>query len=283
MDIELLEDPCAFTLRAADFFAADPFTSNVISVVAARTLDGSQVPASGDRWILVTGDDGSVVGAGMANRPYNLFLAKLPAGAARQLADHLYADDFDLPGVTGERETAREFADRWRQLRDVHPVMQISHCTYRLDDLVFPTGLAGNARRARADEMPLIAEWLDAFHEEALPHDPRVDPVELATQRIGAGEVWCWTIDDAPVAMTACSQAAAGVARVGPVYTPPMERGHGYAAGATAAATQCALDVGAAHVMLYADRSNPISNALYRRLGFRPDHDAEDLGFRAAN
>lgn len=280
MHIELLEDATEFTGRADDFFAHEPFSANVIAVVAERTIDGAQQATPTDRWILVADDDGTVIGAGMANSPYNLFLARLPAGAATLLADRLHLDGFDLPGVTGERETAREFADRWQALRSLTHVVQISHCVYRLDELTPPIDLAGAARGARVDEVPLIAVWLDAFHDEALPHDPRVDALEQAAERIGGAEVWVWAIDDEPVAMTACSRPAAGVARIGPVYTPPALRGHGYAAGATAAATQHALAGGAAHVMLYADRSNPISNALYRRLGFRPDHDAEDLGFR---
>jgi RimJ/RimL family protein N-acetyltransferase len=280
MKIELESDPAVFLRRAAPFLRTEPFSGNVIAVVAARTVDGSQAPTPGDRWIVVSDDDGAVVGAGMANSPYNLFLARLPVGAARLLADRLDAEGLALPGVTGEQATARAFADRWHELRGERSVVQISHCTYRLGRLAHPVGLVGAARLARADEVPLVARWLDEFHDEALAHDPWVDPVALARQRIDDREVWCWTIDETPVAMAACSQAAAGVARIGPVYTPPDQRGNGYAAGVTAAAAQGALERGAEHVMLYADRSNLTSNALYRRLGFEPDHDAEDLGFR---
>ncbi|HET8930071.1 MAG TPA: GNAT family N-acetyltransferase [Acidimicrobiales bacterium] len=77
-------------------------------------------------------------------------------------------------------------------------------------------------------------------------------------------------------------RGAAGVARIGPVYTPPDLRGHGYAAGATAAAAAGALAAGAAQVMLYTDPSNPTSNALYARLGFAPDHDAVQIRFDPA-
>jgi glycerate kinase len=40
------------------------------------------------------------------------------------------------------------------------------------------------------------------------------------------------------------------MARIGPVYTPPELRGHGYAAGATVAAARWALDAGATRVIV---------------------------------
>jgi predicted GNAT family acetyltransferase len=63
------------------------------------------------------------------------------------------------------------------------------------------------------------------------------------------------------------------------VYTPPARRGHGYAAGATAAVTQAALDAGATDVLLFTDLANPTSNALYPRLGYRPVGDRLELSF----
>jgi predicted GNAT family acetyltransferase len=49
----------------------------------------------------------------------------------------------------------------------------------------------------------------------------------------------------------------------------------------TAAATQAAIDQGAAHVGLYTDLSNPTSNAIYQDIGYKPDHNAEQRSFTA--
>lgn len=40
-----------------------------------------------------------------------------------------------------------------------------------------------------------------------------------------------------------------------------------------------ALDAGAVHVVLFTDLDNPVTNAIYPRLGYRPVHDAIDLAF----
>ncbi|MFG2722452.1 GNAT family N-acetyltransferase [Streptomyces sp. NPDC048416] len=72
---------------------------------------------------------------------------------------------------------------------------------------------------------------------------------------------------------------ASAHARIGPVYTPPGLRRHGYAAAVTSAATRLAQNRGAAQMVLFTDLSNPTSNALYQRLGYRPLRDHLSLSF----
>jgi predicted GNAT family acetyltransferase len=72
---------------------------------------------------------------------------------------------------------------------------------------------------------------------------------------------------------------AAGMSRIGPVWTPPEHRGHGYGSAATAAASRWALDADAAHVVLFTDLANPISNSIYPKIGYQPVHDVVDLAF----
>ena len=94
----------------------------------------------------------------------------------------------------------------------------------------------------------------------------------------GGGEL-LWEVDGEPVAQAAARAVVAGMSRIGPVYTPPEHRGHGYAAAVTAAAARWALERGARQVLLYTDLANPTTNRLYPRLGFRPRYDALELRF----
>lgn len=79
--------------------------------------------------------------------------------------------------------------------------------------------------------------------------------------------------------MAAVTAPANGVARVGPVYTPPAHRRRGHGSAVTAAATAAAISEGAEDVVLYTDLANPTSNAIYQAIGYRPDHDAEERAF----
>ena len=82
--------------------------------------------------------------------------------------------------------------------------------------------------------------------------------------------------------MAALTRQVAGRARVGPVYTPPGLRGHGYASAATAAVSQQALDAGAGDVVLFTDLANPVSNSIYQRIGYQPVEDRTVLAFSTA-
>jgi predicted GNAT family acetyltransferase len=82
-----------------------------------------------------------------------------------------------------------------------------------------------------------------------------------------------WLHDRRPVSMAMVRPTVAGVARIGPVYTPDADRGHGYGSAVTAAAARTALATGARDVVLFTDLANPVSNSIYRRIGFRPVSD----------
>ena len=73
------------------------------------------------------------------------------------------------------------------------------------------------------------------------------------------------------------------MARIGPVYTPPEHRCHGYAAAVTAAATSAAHAAGAREVVLFTDVDNPTSNAVYARIGYVPVADYSRMLFTAVS
>ena len=76
------------------------------------------------------------------------------------------------------------------------------------------------------------------------------------------------------------SPPVAGVVRLGPVYTPPEARRHGYATALVAELSRRALAAGATKCMLYTDLANPTSNSIYRAVGYRRSGDARQYLFR---
>ena len=70
-----------------------------------------------------------------------------------------------------------------------------------------------------------------------------------------------------------------GVPRIGPVWTPPDHRRHGYAAAVTGYVCEHALRAGATACTLFADATNPTSNGVYERIGFRPVAETVEADF----
>ena len=96
---------------------------------------------------------------------------------------------------------------------------------------------------------------------------------DFADSLIATGMCWLWLdAAGAPVSLAARRPVIGGSARVGPVYTPPEARGHGYGSAVTAAATRSILDEGAIPV-LFTDLANETSNKIYQAMGYEPVED----------
>jgi predicted GNAT family acetyltransferase len=66
-------------------------------------------------------------------------------------------------------------------------------------------------------------------------------------------------------------RVAAGVLRIGPVYTTPEHRNRGYARRLTYEVTAAALAGAGVHeAMLFTDAANSVSNSIYRQAGYEP-------------
>ena len=126
--------------------------------------------------------------------------------------------------------------------------------------------VAGRLRRATGADTALVSEWVSEFGSETGGHVPAKDDTD---QRVTDGEVWLWDADG-PAAMAAARAPVTGVSRIGPVYTPPELRNRGFAGAAVGALSRQLLSTVATTCILYTQLSNPVSNSVYRRIGYRP-------------
>ena len=271
--VELLSDPVVFAERVQAVITADPFSTNVLTGVMTRARDGSQPSATDALWMVVV-DHGNVVGAAMHTPPYHPFLPRLPDKAAAAIARELLRVGRPVAGVTGERAAVDEFADTWVAHTGGHSSVVTSMRMYRLAALETPVQVPGSTRCASDEDVDVVVDWLARFHAESTPDSPSDDLVAVAQHRVAHHEVWLWEHQGRAVSLAAGTHPAEGVSRIGPVYTPPEFRRRGFGTAATAGATQACLGAGARHVVLYTDLANPVSNSIYQKIGYRPDHDA---------
>ena len=249
-------------------------------VGVAEGLAAGAEQGSGDDLFLTIEEEGAVVGVAMHTPPHALFLSRMPPAAADQLAHALAHRGRQLPGASGAMDATSAFASTWLRLTGRRAELGRALRLYRLHQLAAPEGAGGQPARAGApQDIQLISRWMREFRDEAAPQAPGQDWNRAAARRIAGGEVQVWWDGGQPVAMACSSQTAAGVARVGPVYTPPQFRRHGYGTAVTAAVTKAVLLAGARDVVLYTDLANLTSNSIYLAIGFRPDHDAQELRF----
>ncbi|HEV2787213.1 MAG TPA: GNAT family N-acetyltransferase [Solirubrobacteraceae bacterium] len=276
------DDPQEFLDRAGDFLRARTASNSVPLSVAARLAARQRRPAAGAEAPLFGSWQPSgtaVAGTFIHTPPFPLHLSAPPQRALAPLAQLLARLERRPAGIDAGGELAAAFAAAWTACCPCEAVPALHSRLYRLATLRGPQPApAGRAAVASAGDRELLVDWLTEFGREVGTWDagstPQID------DRLAAGVYTLWR-DAAgePVAVAGVSGAVDAVRRIGPVYTRPDRRGEGFGGAVTAARCRRALDEGVREIVLYADVGNPVSNRLYRRLGFEPVEERRALRF----
>jgi len=289
--LQFCTDPGEFLAAAGDYLAADPVVNTVVTTAAHRVLsqpaDGIAQP---DRnwWLVVRDESGAVLGAGMRTArfaPYPPFLLPMPEQAALALAHALHERGEEVRAVNGALPAVELCAAELARLGGGRVGVSQHTRLHELGQLTWPAPVPGSLQAATEDDLELVTEWFGAFVGDADEQAGRPRGVgahevperaELL-RRLQTRWLWFW-VDEAGerVHLTGAHPPSFGVARVAPVYTPPAQRGRGWASNALAAVSW-RLQAEGARVCLYTDQANPTSNKIYASLGYRPVADMANL------
>jgi len=274
-----LRDAGAFLDRAGPLLLADEPRHN-LALGIAGTLRGSPGYYPGAAlWLVLDGD--AVVGAALRTPPHNLIVARpTVVTALSSLADTIGGD---LPGVTGALPEAEGFADAWVAARGGTWTLAMAQRIHALTSVQEVTEAAGHMRPANDDDRALAISWWHAFAVEA-GREGLVDEAEatravehrLATPGTG---IALWEHRGKIVSLAGYGGPTPTGIRVGPVYTPPRRRGHGYATSLVAALSRELLVSGRRSCFLYTDAANPTANRIYARIGYEHVCDSAEIAF----
>jgi len=260
----------------------DPVRNTTVLSIVGRLPSDAREPRAEDCYGWWTDDAGHVRAAFAAQVPHAVTLsADVPASAAAELPQAWQDSGRARPsGVFGPVEIAERIAADWAELVGGTYRERPNHAM-RLFSFAEPTppnpAPRGTARLAMLDEVNLATRWDVAFIEECSLVNDGADREPFVRVQIEGGRLLMWTVDGVPVAQAVHTPVIAGIARIVGVYTPPEHRRHGYAASVTWAITHEAMAKGAERVLLHTDLSNPTSNAVYQRLGYRSVYDVTEF------
>ena len=271
-------DPREFLAETAGFLGEREVEHNLILGLAAELSRDQAVYRPPYYLAAVLDRDDRVVGCALRTPPFKLLSTALPAAAIAPLVEDVATFTPPPDAVAGEPPTARALADAWCARRGGSWRTGLRQRLYRLDSLVPPPRPAPGAPRvAGAGDVALVSGWLEAFGRDAgmlVGNAPA-----RARSLVGAGDVVLWEDGGRPQSMAATTGRTAHGARVGFVYTPQALRGRGYASACVAELTARLLASGLDFCCLFTDLANPVSNAIYQRLGYRAVCDSEDCVF----
>jgi predicted GNAT family acetyltransferase len=233
-------------------------------------IASSPTPADGYSALVL--DGGKVVAAVIRNISKMVVSREdAPRAMALIAADAIH--DPGLQGILGPLASLESFVQgskrEWTRGRGT--------TIYLCDRVAFPPGVPGERHTAMAADRSLLAEWIEAFHAEAMGGGSREEAGAAADRYIASGAMHLWLVDQKPVACAAAIGPSPHAIRIGPVYTPPHNRRRGYGSALVADLAQHQLDRGKAFTYLYADRENETSNSIYQKIGYRVVAECDEL------
>jgi predicted GNAT family acetyltransferase len=281
--VERFPDAPALLGRVGGYLAAREAEHNLLfGILDALSLDPSVSDGPPYLAAVLVGD--RVVAVTLRTPPRHLVLSEMAdLEAIGPIVDDLTASKYDVPSVVGPVEVVRAFADRWSAATGRPHRRVMSERAFRLSRVIPARPTPGSMRLAARTDRDLLVDWLQAFVHEALP-DEENSPAEAeasVARRFDKGtrRNYLWEVHREVVSWTGVGGRTPNGTRIGPVYTPPRHRGHGYASAVVAAASQAQLDEGLAFCFLFTDLANPTSNRIYQSIGYEPVTDIDVYAF----
>jgi len=279
MRFVLAGDPAEFATRTERLFS-ERIECNVLATVLMTVLDGWR---AGSPALLACGiEDGDEVRFAALRTPPHPLLASPLEGNADEFVELWLRADPEVSGVTSVPDTARAIAAAWVKRTGGAARRTLREAMHLLEEVRDPPRpAAGELRVAEAADRSLLIGWMRDFVLEA-GVSGAAQAEAMVDGRMRRDGLLVWE-DEQAVSMLGVTPEVAGVVRIGPVYTPPAQRGRGYGGSAVAAASRRALADGAQRCMLYTDLDNPTSNKIYAEVGYRRWADWEEIALERPN
>jgi predicted GNAT family acetyltransferase len=280
VSVEHFTEAGEFLAQAESLLLADEARHNLLLGIAGTIRDTPDHYPERHMWLVL--DGGRPAAAALRTPPYNLILGRPESDAAlAELADAVSGQD--RPGLVGASPEAEAFAKLWAARTSATAELGMRMGCYAIEKVEPLPPAPGEARVATTADRELVLRWwiefVDDVHRGSGPARDRAE--ESVDHKIASpdGGFLLWEDEGQVVSFAGWGGPTPNGIRVGPVYTPPELRGHGYATTLTAELSRRQLAGGRRFCFLYTDLANPTSNAIYERIGYRRVCESAEFSF----
>jgi predicted GNAT family acetyltransferase len=271
MPSEILE-PLAFLSLASRLLQPHAAFHNLILGQAVKV---SQKPQS-TNWAahLLSPASESVLLALQMSPSAPLILADIGKNDATtwaELSQALLKSGRSFSEIRAPEQIATEWLDFWQNQQGGSSQLRMRQGVYHCKHVCASPSQPGDLRLATPADLPLLAQWLGGFYQDALFENPppKAELNMAVQQKLSEEALFIWENGTEPSAMTAIVRKPPGGSALSWVYTPPELRGQGWASACVAALTEQLLASGQTYTCLFTDLNNAQSNRLYQRLGYQ--------------
>lgn len=200
------------------------------------------------------------------------------------LVEELLKRNERLPGVLSFKEAADNFAELWCEENSLKPNLFRKERIYKLEEVSKDTiGTKKFSVASKAHQI-IVLKWAGEMLKEALV-DATEENIEQTINQLkkefeeNKSKMFLLFDNTEPVSMVRKAGKTPNGNFVNLVYTPPSLRRKGYATECVAKLSKKILEEGNKYCFLFTDLSNPTSNSIYQKIGYRPVIDENHYKF----
>jgi predicted GNAT family acetyltransferase len=280
VDIKYYKDATDFLARTGKYLAKDEALYGRILGMANAVLRHPELIHKEDLWLCSINSGKEILAVALSAIQHTVILGHFNGGKtdiAEKLVTAAAENFINISGVLGDKALADIFAKKWCKNQNVRIKHKMAQRLYRLDKVNDVPLSPGKFRLATMADKELVLKWYHAFYMDVSGEDPagwEARTLPAIDQRW----VFFWE-DSKPVSMATKTSPTDKKMSVGGVYTPPEFRGKGYATSCVAELSRNILQSGKEFCTLYTDLSNPTSNSIYKKIGYKEVSDSVEYTF----
>ena len=272
MRLVRFDSPAEFLNRSESFLAGQEARNSLLLGVAINLVDNPDVYTE-QPYLAIVEKNGALITAALHTPPWPLLLVDSPGEALQLIVQDLALRGERLPGVNGPAEVSGSFVRLWCESVGGKYEIALEELVYQLTVVAERGSAPGEFRRAGTEDLSLAIDWGGRFLDDVGLDDEKDQIGDAVKRMVDQGRLHFWQ-DVEIVSMAAWARPTLHGATVNFVYTPPELRGMGYATSCVSALSGMLLDSGRKYCFLYTDKSNPTSNSIYQKIGYRQVSEA---------
>lgn len=207
--------------------------------------------------------------------PYNLqvFTFSKVLKSFALLVDYLIANEITIQGVSGPLQDVENFIQAYNKKAPLLVFKQyLGMDIMRLEKVIVQRKRTLAFQLAKKEHSDVILEYMIGFHKDCFKEAPDEAKIKQAVLEAIHSKRQYILIDEenhiVSIAMLTKRKLVRGVCISG-VYTPDIYRYKGYSTYLMSNLCTMLLKKGYEYVTLFVDKSNPISNRVYEKVGFQ--------------
>jgi predicted GNAT family acetyltransferase len=185
----------------------------------------------------------------------------------------VFMEEYDYPGIIGPKKCCELYNSIYQDITGTRMNVTMDQRIYACYETTGCSSDIGLFREARMDDIEQLTVWAYDF-ELMIERTADMDHIrEMVETKIKQQSLYVIEVDGSTVSMAQRSRRLQNTETVSLVYTPLELRGRGYASRVVELVTNLILKDGKV-AALYTDLSNPTSNSIYMKIGYKPHCDS---------